>query len=396
MTRFGYKYGVPALALIAGVCLLWRPATMEADEPEEPTPVLLVVHDAPVPFTGSDGRVHLVYELWATNFSSGETSIEQVEVLGDGVVLHHMDAAEIGSRLQPAGLRESAGTLPKSTEALLFIHVTLPAGASVPYHISHRIKARVMAAPPGHQELTESGGAITVDRRAVVRIGPPLLGEGFISADSCCDATRHTRAALAINGRAWIAQRFAVDWEQMGKEHRIYSGPREKPESYAIFGKQAIAVADAVVASITEGFPEQTPGKYPTDITPATADGNSVILDLGNHQYALYAHLQPGSIKVRPRERVKRGQVLGLVGNSGNSLAPHLHFQVMDGPSSLASNGLPYEIDDFQITGRSGGTEDFDRAEAEGTPLVMTPVNPVQPVRDGLPLDQLVISFKPR
>lgn len=75
-----------------------------------------------------------------------------------------------------------------------------------------------------------------------------------------------------------------------------------------------------------------------------------------------------GSIKVNPGDTVKRGQVLGLVGNTGNSVAPHLHFHVMDTPSSLASNGLPYEIDQFQVTGRSPGTEAFDAAEANGTP----------------------------
>jgi len=253
----------------------------------------------------------------------------------------------------------------------------------------------VTAAPPGHQEFTEEGGTTTVDRRSVVRIGPPLLGDNFISADSCCDATRHTRAALPVNGRVWISQRFAVDWEQqLDKTGRIYSGPRERLESYTIFGKAAIAVADATVESVTNGFNEETPGKYPTDVSLDAADGNSVILDLGDHRYALYAHLQPGSIKVHAKDRVRRGQQLGLVGNTGNSVAPHLHFQVMDGPSSFVSNGLPYEIDEFEITGKTDGTEAFDKAEADGTPLKMNPVSADQSVRGGLPLDQTIVSFK--
>jgi murein DD-endopeptidase MepM/ murein hydrolase activator NlpD len=200
---------------------------------------------------------------------------------------------------------------------------------------------------------------------------------------------------LPVNGRVWIAQRSAVDWEQLDSTHRIYSGPREKPESYAIFGKPAIAVADAVVSSVTDGFPEQTPGQDPTNISLAAADGNSVILDLGDPRYALYAHLQPGSIKVHAHESVKRGQVLGLVGNTGNSVAQHLHFQVTDGPSSLMSNGLPYEIDELQITGKSGGMEAFDQAEEKGTPLEITPMSPPHVVQGGLPLDQLIISFTP-
>lgn len=368
-------------------------STMHAAESEEITPILLSVQDAPVPFRGSDGRTHLVYELWMTNFSSAESTIEKVEVLGDGAVLQTMDMAEIARRLQPGGVREAAGTLAKSSQGLLFLHVTLPAGGAVPHQLAHRVTARVLAAPPGHQELLETGGATRVDERPVAHIGPPLMGDGFISADSCCDATRHTRAALPVNGRVWIAQRYAVDWEQVDAEHRIYAGPREKLESYSIFGKPAIAVADATVVSITDGAAEQTPGQYPTNISLDAADGNSVILDLGGHRYATYAHMQPGSIKVRANEKVKRGQVLGLVGNTGNSLAPHLHFQVTDGPNSLMSNGLPYEIDQFEVTGKTGGTEPFDAAEAAGSPLEITAVNPTHVVRGGLPLDQLIISF---
>jgi hypothetical protein len=363
-----------------------------APEGEAISPLLLKVGDAPVAFPGSDGRTHLVYELWITNFSSAEAVLEKVDVLADSTVVASLDSTEIARRLQPAGLRQSSGTLAKSSQALLFVHVILAQGAAVPGQLSHRVSARVDAAPPGHRELTEAGGATPVTQNTPVRIGPPLQGETYISADSCCDATRHTRAALPINGRVWIAQRFAVDWEQLDKDRRIYAGPREKLESYAIFGKPAIAVADATVVSISDGLPEQTPGKFPTDISLDAADGNSVILDLGDHRYCLYAHMQPGSIKVRPGDKVRRGQVIGLVGNSGNSVAPHLHFQVMDAPSSLASNGLPYEIDDFRVTGKTPGTAAFDEAEEKGTPLAVSSRTAEQ-IHSALPLDQLTISF---
>ena len=247
------------------------------------------------------------------------------------------------------------------------------------------------AAPPGHEELSESGGAITVDKQAVALIGPPLRGDGYIAADSCCDATRHTRAALPINGRVWLAQRYAVDWEKLNASGSIYSGPREKLESYSIFGQPVLAVADGLVVSAMNTEPEQTPGKFPTNITPDKADGNYVILDLGAHRYALYAHMQPHSVKVHAGETVHLGQVIGLVGDTGNSIVPHLHFQLMDGPSSLASNGLPYEIRNFAVTGHSPGTAAFDEAETNGTPLPVTPQK--QTVKNALPLDQLIISM---
>jgi Peptidase family M23 len=360
------------------------------------TPVLLAVQDAPVPFVGSDGSVHLGYDLWVTNFSSADVMVERVEVMSDGRSLQSLDAAAIAERLQAAGQRASSGKLAGSAVALLFLHVTLASGEAVPARLSHRVTLHADAAPPGQQEITESGGEVAVDRRAVVSIGPPLRGEMYVSADSCCDASRHTRAALPVNGRVWLAQRFAVDWEELDDQGHIRNGPQDKLESYTIFGKPVFAVADAVVVSVTEGLPEQTPGKYPTNISLDEADGNSVILDLGQQHYAMYAHMQPGSIRVHKGESVKAGQVIGLVGDTGNSLVPHLHFQVMDRASSLASNGLPYEIKDFQIAGKTPGTKAFDEAEEKGTPLAVTLLSPVKQIEGALPLDQLIISFAVR
>ena len=85
------------------------------------------------------------------------------------------------------------------------------------------------------------------------------------------------------------------------------------------------------------------------------------------------------------RENVER--------NSGNSMAPHLHFHVMDGPLLLASNGLPYVVDSFAVTGRSAGTDAFNEAEQEGTVLEVTPVDPAERITQAMPLDQYVVGF---
>jgi Peptidase family M23 len=382
---------IPILALLLAL------PTISPSQSEHITPLMLEVQDPPIPFLGSDARTHLVYELALKNFSSGNLTVEQVETLStDGAVLKTYDAKEIATRLQLAGHRDSTAVMPPSTLALLFIHVTLPPSQSAPARLTHRVHVRAEAAPPGQQELTETGGEVAVDTEAVVAvIGPPLRGANYISADSCCDATRHTRAALPVNGRIWIAQRYAVDWEQLDDANRIYHGPRENLASYTIFGKEAIAVADAKVISVTDGLPEQTPGKYPENIPIEQADGNSVVLDLGGSRYAVYAHLQPGKIRVHQGDSVKRGQVLGLVGNTGNSVAPHLHFHVVSNPSPLAANGLPYEIDHFEVTGATPGTAAFDQAEEKGTPLTIEQFSPHHHVTNGLPLDQLIISFQP-
>jgi hypothetical protein len=351
---------------------------------------------APIPFAGSDGRTHLVYELEATNFSSGETSIEQLEVLDPdtGDVVATLDAEEVAGRLQPAGLRDTVDAFEPSMTALIFLHVTFENAEEVPDRLVHRLSLQAEAAPPDQQQITEEVGRTEVDRRNVVVVGPPLRGSNYIAADSCCDATRHTRAALSIDGEIWLAQRYAVDWEQLDADNRVYSGEKEDVASYTIYGQEALAVADGTVVKVVDGLPQQTPGEMPQSISPEEADGNSVILDIGGGNYALYAHFQPGSIRVQEGDRVRRGDVLALVGNSGNSLAPHLHFHVMSAQLSLASNGLPYTIDSFTATGQTPGTDAFDEAESEGTPLEVTPLDPVETVTQAMPLDQLVVSFE--
>ncbi len=343
-----------------------------------------------MPFTGSDGNTHLVYEVWMTNFTSAEARVEKVYIFGDGQPLQTLDGTKVASRLQPAGQRISSGIMAVGSQSVLFVHLIFGAGASVPKRLSHRVTVIVR-----QREFVESGGDTTVNARTVAVIGPPLRGTNYISADSCCDATRHSRAALPINGRVWIAQRYAVDWEQLDNTNRIYAGPRADVKSYKIYGTDILAVAKATVVSAVDGLPNQTPGKFPVNLPIDEADGNHVILDLGGGNYAMYAHMMPGSVKVHAGDTVTPGQVLGQVGNSGNTIAPHLHFQLMNGPSSLAANGLPYEINAFQITGISPGTEAFDKAEADGTPLAVKPVSPPDSVTNALPLDQLIISFAP-
>ena len=131
-----------------------------------------------------------------------------------------------GCRLR--GSAKYKGKLGGSAVALLFLHVTLAPGAAVPTRLSHRVTVHADAAPPGQQEITESGGEVAVDRRAVVsRSDQPLRGERYVSADSCCDASRHTRTALPVNGRVWLAQRLRRMRLKTDGQGQIYNGRQE-------------------------------------------------------------------------------------------------------------------------------------------------------------------------
>jgi murein DD-endopeptidase MepM/ murein hydrolase activator NlpD len=103
----------------------------------------------------------------------------------------------------------------------------------------------------------------------------------------------------------------------------------------------------------------------------------------------------PRSVTVRVGDRVVRGQVLGRVGNSGNSSAPHLHMHVMASNQLFAANGLPYVFDAFDVTGRIASTDAFNRAEATGEPARLGPVR-TGPRRNELTMDQLIVTWPGR
>ncbi len=223
-------------------------AEEEDDGTQDFTPIVAQVPDTPIPFAGSDGQTHLVYELEAINFTSGETTIDQLEVLDadTGDVIDTLDAEEVAGRLQPGGLRDPADTLAASMMATVFLHVTFDEAGEVPDRLVHRLSVQAQAAPPDQQQITEEVGPTEVERRDVVVVGPPIRGSNFLAADSCCDSTLHRQASLPINGRIRLAQRYAVDYEQLDADNRIYSGEKEV-DSYTIYGQEAIAVADATV-----------------------------------------------------------------------------------------------------------------------------------------------------
>ena len=80
--------------------------------------------------------------------------------------------------------------------------------------------------------------------------------------------------------------------------------------------------------------------------------GNHVIVQFGPGQYLLYAHMDPKSVKVKVGDQVEKGQQLGLIGTSGNSTVPHLHFQVLTQPTFFPSDSTPFVFDKFALAGR--------------------------------------------
>jgi hypothetical protein len=260
----------------------------------------------------------------------------------------------------------------------------------LPPTITHRLTVQVPPGLPVPEIITQEGGEAEVDLRPPIVLSPPLAGARWVAVGSCCDGP-HRRALQPIDGHLRLAQRFAIDFNRLDADARTSVGDPTRNESAPGYGQPVLAVADAVVAMAIDRYPDQVPNAQ-TEPTLESAEGNRIVLDLGDGRYALYAHLKPGSITVQEGERVEAGHVMAELGNSGNSTGAHLHFHVMDGPSGLASDGLPYVFDGFTLTGTVPPLAELLVLDATQEPVPVDPAG-AGPRADELPLGRDVVTF---
>jgi Peptidase family M23 len=381
------------IALVA--CALTQAATPPQPADPQLTPVTAEVLTPPQAVTGSDGRRHLVYEIRIANVTAARFAVQRIEVRdGQGATLQQMDVAAIAQRLSVGGRRGSESSeLGGSQFGVAFMHVTVAANTPLPQQLTHVIEGY---ADKAGASFTMRVAGVRVDTRDPPSLAPPLRGEGLVIGDGCCDTIRHVRALLPLDGTLHLAQRFAIDFEQVDATGRIFSGDSKVVRNYRIYGKPIFAVADGTVVAARNDLNDQVPGKLPDGLPLDQADGNFAIVALGGGAYALYAHMRRDSVLVGAGSKVRRGEKIGEVGNTGNTQAPHLHFQLMDGAGGLASNGVPYVFDSYRVTAvDEAGTADFDRAEASGAPMTLTLRTPPLQGHGSLPLDLSIVSWPP-
>jgi hypothetical protein len=204
----------------------------------------------------------------------------------------------------------------------------------------------------------------------------------------------HRSTSVPVNGRICFAQRFAIDWMRLDDNGRLVHGDASNVHNYTAYDADVLAVADGSVVETLNTLDDQKPGSLPDPktITIENVDGNHVVLDLGSGRFAFYAHLQKNSVTVKRGDRVKRGQVLGKLGNTGNTSAPHLHFHLMDGPSVLGSNGIPYLLGSFALAGQIPAEKFAASSGVEGDWGVGA-MQPGSSREDQFPMDLAIINF---
>ena len=398
-----YNLRFASVCVVAVVALNFAPARAGAGG-DVFTPVIASTLSSEAhPIRGTDGAYHLVYELQLTNTKSLPATIQKIEVLagstGSQVVTGFSDA-DLVKRLRTLAPQPATdATIEPNGARLFYIELTFQDAATVPKLLEHHLY--LIGAPnPGPAKPAPLDYVVAplkiADAKPLI-IGPPLAGAGWVAANGCCNPDiTHRGSVQSVNGALYDSQRFAIDWMRLDEQGRLVHGDESDVHNYSDYGADVLAVADAKVVSVLDNLNDQVPGRLPepSSITIETVDGNHVVLDLGGERFAFYAHLQKGSIKVRPGDAVKKGAVLGKLGNTGNTSAPHLHFHIMNRPSPMASDGIPYVIDAFDFSGQ------IDIAAFEAAPALAGDwgkgrITKSEPRQRQFPLNLNIINFAP-
>ena len=383
--------GASFAALAASALACW-PAAAAAAHPAAPqlTPLTASVLAPPRPVVATDGLRHIVYELQLQNIDTAPVTVQSLTVrAAGGRSLATLSGTALASVTSSGG--ELPTTLAPAAGGTVWIDLPLRQERRVPRALVHRIRftEAVGGAP---RTFAFSAARTRVIRAAGPRLAPPLRGGPYLNFNGCCGLGAHRTAMASIDGVAHLSERFAADFIQIDAQGRGGAGDLSRNESFFTYGEPVYAVANGRVVDTLNTLKENVPLNEPPAIafTERTILGNQVVLRLDDGRYAAYGHLQTGSVRVHRGQRVRAGQVLARVGNTGQSGGAHLHFQLSDGPDELASDGAPFVFGSFSVLGSVSNIDEFLTGAAPAALQAL----PSASARHGqMPLQGTVVRF---
>ena len=359
------------------------------------TPVVASVVAAPIPVPATDGKDHLAYELQLTNTLTQDVTLTSLAVVAGDQTLMTLSGNNLAYWTRVIGNTSPTTKLGPGQTALVWLDVVVDEPATIPEQTHPRdrdLRAEAAAAvvardddrdgragqradPHAGGHRATAGRPELVGRRQLLRYDRAPDGDEPAQRSAVGRRTIRHRLRPTRAGRPNVRRRQDQAGELPVLRRRHPRGRRRQGG----FGRST-------------GCPSRSPGRSPTGLPLDQYGGNHIVQDIGDGNYAFYAHLKTGSVKVKPGDELTTGQVIGSLGNTGNSDAPHLHFHVMSTPDPLASDGLPFVFSSFKLNSRMVSQDALD-ALLNGQPAQLQPGFAVRDETDVSPLVLDVMTY---
>jgi murein DD-endopeptidase MepM/ murein hydrolase activator NlpD len=208
------------------------------------------------------------------------------------------------------------------------------------------------------QKMTLTADVYPRNFQQRVTLDLPLKGKIYV--DDGNDFYSHHRR-LTLNhplirqmGITTNMQRYAWDFMLVDGQGELYHPDDSRLENYTAFGAPVYAPGSGTIKALRTGLPDDPPDNPSLSVDdfiaePILSMGNYLLIDHGTGEYSLLGHCQQGSISVKEGEQVERGQQIACLGNSGWTIFPHLHYQLMDDPDFLHAQVLPARFSAFTL-----------------------------------------------
>jgi hypothetical protein len=375
----------------------------------------------PIPLSQNQ-RTILIYELHITNVTRELLELQRIVV--SNASIDHADPLQVvqgetlASNIKQFGVEKGYAetqVVRGGFRAVVFMRLEFEQDASVPSQLRHDISYEISdienLVVDHSTEFT-----VSVSQKKPIVLGPPV-GDGLWLCSGTPErhhSTGHRGSFRTSEGRLGDRARYAIDFVGMSESGSVLAAPKvsvnlpdpaalvasslkptsephshslseglikielplERGEGFVGYGAEILAVADGTVVSVLDGIPDNEkplPGVRSVPMnTFENVGGNNIVLDIGAGNYASYSHLKHGSIRVMKGDAVKQGQVLALLGNSGNSDGPHLHFHITDA-KTWGGEGQPFVLEEYRYHGTFTPAEKWTPSTAPTTKQMEMP-----------------------
>lgn len=347
----------------------------------------------PVQIYRGDGITSLVYELHMVDSLKRPVDFIEFSISSEKTILLH----------------DSEYTkLPKKKDTNRYIKYIWIDVNEIPKVLNHTVNYKI------ENNIYNFTKVIDVNEESIVSIGLPVKGGLWYMCDGPSPQNSHRNHTTALKARydslqdgyklGYSNQRFAIDFEKVGENNRLYKNDGYKNSDHFCYKEDVYAVADGIVIGVVDSLPDMpNPPVIEEFENPTDFTGNLVLQDIGDGVIASYAHLLALNINVNVGDTLKKGDLIGKIGSSGNSTMPHLHFHLSKPDFNLVdkndiigmfiiSEGISYVFDKYiRYEVKSGKINDYEgMTEIYSEPFV---IDKPEIINNMMPYDKDIIEI---